>query len=354
MEILYLLNFAIALAILIFPAINFFIYHKDKKVRRIIEYISIVGLLYLILSALFLLWGLGVLAYDKNDFLIVYSIVIFIESIVLFKLLYSFTRKRSLFYLLVFYLASLISIFIFSFEIPSLVLLFSFLMLLIIFINFIPVFSSCSEVCYLGVFYALASLIFQALLFFGVGRDSVFVLASNIVFLIFTLFLITKAKEHPPEAREASLRRREPYVFIFLKYFVFIIVLSNFILMGTVGLHEAGHIIVSKFYDCGYRRVIYAESSAYTEVLCSELSGNSLVILGAVFLPLLVAFLLFFIGGKFMKEISFLIGGFDFIISYKDFTDLGFSENVAVAGVALGMVFLIIGVVSLAKSRTED
>ena len=79
-----------------------------------------------------------------------------------------------------------------------------------------------------------------------------------------------------------------------------------------------------------------------------------MVILGGLFAPLLIALLLLVGGGHLMKEISILIIGFNLIISYKDFLELGVSENVTIFAVIIGCILVVLGVGFLSMFRTEE
>src|SRR3989339_557407 len=70
--------------------------------------------------------------------------------------------------------------------------------------------------------------------------------------------------------------------------------------------------------------------------------------------PFLLAILLFFIGGKFMKEMAFLLSGFNFLAIAKDLQDFGLSQNLIFAVLLLGGSFLIYGIIIISKLRIED
>ncbi|MCX6750027.1 MAG: hypothetical protein NTZ83_01065 [Candidatus Pacearchaeota archaeon] len=107
--------------------------------------------------------------------------------------------------------------------------------------------------------------------------------------------------------------------------------------------------------NCELERIVYEGNLPHTEILCND-SVNSMnkIIFGGIFLPVIVALLLFFGGGTFMKEISLLIIGFDILISYKDFIDLGFSQNISTFFSIFGGVIILLAIGILAKSRTTE
>jgi hypothetical protein len=132
--------------------------------------------------------------------------------------------------------------------------------------------------------------------------------------------------------------------------------LTNFIFIGVLAIHEGGHFTISKLSpDCDLEKIVYEGNLPRTEILCGN-SSNSMdkIILGGIFLPIIVALLLFFGGGTFMKEISLLILGFDILISYKDFIDLGFSQGISTFFSIFGGIIILLAIGILAKSRTTE
>ncbi|MGV8152572.1 MAG: hypothetical protein ACP5OG_05815 [Candidatus Nanoarchaeia archaeon] len=206
---------------------------------------------------------------------------------------------------------------------------------------------------FFGFLYSFVSFAFQLLLLFNLGDFVYYSGFSNFIFIIVIYFFVKSLASCPPEIIEKENSKREVYVWSFIKYFVFIIILSNFIFVGSIGLHEFGHLIMSKVYDCEYRQVVYEENSPYTELLCSTDVNKKAITLAGIIFPIITSIVLFFVGGRFIKEISLMIIGFDLIASYKDLLDLGVSENISALTMIFGIFFIIAGVILLAKSRTE-
>jgi hypothetical protein len=228
----------------------------------------------------------------------------------------------------------------------------SFLLILIVFVNFI-LDKNYKKIGYAVIIYSSTMLLFQLMIIFNLNLVYLFSIFFNIGFLCFLLVFSKQIVNRRLKPREKIPPRQRPYFFNFFQFFIFIVVLSNFIFIGTISVHELGHLAVSQFYDCQYRRIVYEEGIPHTDILCQDLPGNTFLILGGVILPFIAAFLLFIAGGKFMKETSLLIVGFNLIASYGDFLDLGISQNISIFIVFLGIFILIFGLALLAKSRTE-
>ena len=265
-------------------------------------------------------------------------------------------KSKKLFYLLSIYLIPALSLFL-ELSFSNLLLISSFLLIIILFILLIssPAFSNSSR---FAIFYASISLFLHSILLFQGEFSPVICVISNSFFLAFFFFFLIDLNKLPLdffEKKNLKLKHNN-YVFDFLRYFVFIIILTNFIFVGVLSIHEGGHFIASKLSpNCGLERIVYEGGLPHTEILCanSDVSTN-LVIFGGILLPLLVALLMFFGGGTFMKEISLLIIGFDILISYKDFIDLGFSQNVSTFFSIFGGAIVLLAIGILAKSRTTE
>ncbi len=354
MNLLMLINFVITFAIFLATTINFFKHYRKKKISKIINYFSIIGFFYVLISVLLFIWSVfDFITYAPNDFLLLYSLTILFQTLIIFKVIGILTDNKKLSYFLFLYFIALFSLYSALFSIYYLILLISFLLLLISFLSFSSSLPDYKKSANFGIFYSSVSTLLLVFVYFNIKLISIFSLISNFLFLLFVISFFKNLKEFPPETKEKK-QRKENYALIFLKYFIFIIVLTNFVFLGTLSLHEFGHFSVSKIYNCDEIKIVYEGNLPYTELLCQNQDSAFLGILGGITLPIIIAIILFIIGGKFIKEISLLILGFNFILSYHDFTDLNFSDNLVFFSLILGVLFLVIGIVLLAKSRTED
>ncbi len=352
MKIMFFMNFLVTLIIFLILSLNFFKHYKKSRLSKAINYLSVIGLFYFFISVISFLWLFDILKYSMKDFVYIYSIVIFIQTLFLCIFVYLFSGKKKVFYYLFIYLIVLISFIFPVLNYLGLFLVASFLLSFLLFIGLILKSSIYKKIAYLGVFYSFISLIFQILHTLGKGELFVLSFFSNIIFLLF-LFNFLKNLEKYPLQRGYSYKRQSHFFKVF-RSLVFIIILVNFIFIGTVGIHEFGHFSLSKFYECSYRSIVYEGDLPYTEILCKDLSKNNFVLLGGVLLPFFIGICLFIIGGRFLRDIALLVVGFNLLVSSMDFVKLGFSENLIMAGSLFGVLCLIIGVVMLVKSRTEE
>src|SRR3989339_720209 len=309
MKILFLLNFIISLGIFIFLSIKSHLFYKTKDYHKISFYFFVIGLLYLFLSLFSFVWFFGFLNYSPEDFLFLYSFLIVFQSLLFFRIIYFMSLHKKLLYLLMFYL--------------------------------------------IGV-YSILGLSFETLLIFQIGNVYLLNLLLNLVFCFFIFIFIKDLQKIPLVSKEDLNKGPRPPFLVILGHLFFIIIFVNFIFIGTIGIHEFGHFSISKFYNCDYRKIVYEDDFFRTEVLCDGKIDNSLVLLGGILAPFLLAILLFFIGGKFMKEMAFLLSGFNFLAIAKDLQDFGLSQNLIFAVLLLGGSFLIYGIIIISKLRIED
>jgi len=354
MKVIFLLNFIVSFGIAIFLFLNFWRKHKIPELKKPFNLFALIGLLYLILSTLSLLWTFNIFESSLNDFLLIKSLMIFLQTVFLFSLIYIFRDNRKLFYFLFCYLGVL-SFGLLGVPISSLLLICSFIIILLLFILLIPV-SGFGKISKFGILYASISLLVQIFSLFFENFYVVGSLISNILFFILIFFFIKNIETFPLDFFKKPVKHKKRYYFLdFLRYFIFIIILTNFIFIGTITVHEVGHLLTSRSFDCGFERIIYEGGLPHTEILCGE-NFDSLfkVILGGMILPLAIAILFFFAGGTFIKELGLLIVGFNFIISYKDILDLGLTKNIGIFFSVLGGVLVLVSIALLARSRTTE
>ncbi|MBR9706443.1 hypothetical protein GOV14_05385 [Candidatus Pacearchaeota archaeon] len=228
----------------------------------------------------------------------------------------------------------------------------SFLLSLLFFINLAVRFDTYRIVGYLGIFYSLTAFCFWASNLLGLGDSFILSIFSNLVFLILVYYFVKDVKAYVPARHYKD--KKEHYILVLFRYFVFVAVVVNFVFLGTLGVHEFGHYTTSKFYDCSYQSIIYEGNLPKTEVLCDDLSDINIILLGGIFLPIIFVILLFFVGNKFLRELGFLILGFQLIASYRDLLDLGISENLSFGLSFIGFLCLMVGIVLIIRSRTQE
>ena len=352
-NILIGINGIIYFLVFILMISNFLKHYNNRRIHKIVHSISSFAISSFILAIMFFFWSF-LLDYSVKDYLLIFSVAVVFQSIMMFRTIYVFDKNKKLFYLLFLYLFSLFSVIFTSLNFSHVLLSISFLLFMIISLNFSSRFPAYRKVGFFGIFYSSISLFCQLLVLFNKIDLLYFSIVSNILLLGFLAIFLREIKKNPPILKEQNICRKESLAFSFLKYFVFVITLVNFIFLGTIGVHELGHLFASRFYDCDYRRIVYEENLPRTEVLCKDIGTTKFMLLGGVVFPLAIALIILLIGGSFIREIAVLAMGFNFLFSYRDLIDFGLSESIAFVLGILGVILVIIGIALLARARIEE
>ena len=141
------------------------------------------------------------------------------------------------------------------------------------------------KVAYAGILYSSLSLIFQFLYLFNIGDFLYYILISNLAFIFFIYYFLQNNKDKKIKSLNFILKD-EPRIILFIKYLIYIIAISNLVLISTLGMHEFSHVSVSRFYDCDARSIFYEKRSyPYSEILCDDLSGKLFISLAGPVVP---------------------------------------------------------------------
>lgn len=352
MNFLFFIGGLIFFSIFLLVLVRFLKYHEDKSVAKISQSLFAIGLIQLIFAALSFLWAFNILKYSPADFLIIYSICIIIQTILLFRINYIFVPHVRIIYLFISYIILSTLTFI-IFNSPTLSLILSFLISLLLFIEFTFRDDIYAKVGFIGIIYSTTSLIILIIYFLKI-IDIYFITFSSIVLFCFISTLFSDFKKYPISQATVANKREKPYFLVLLSHLIFIITFINFILLGTIAIHEFGHYGMSKVYDCEYGKIVYEDDLFHTEFLCQDSSSTLGAALGGILLPMVIALLLFFIGGRLMKEIAILIIGFNLIAISRDLILINLSENIATLSILSGVILSIVGIFLLAKTRSAE
>jgi len=354
-RIVFLVNFIISLAIFLYVSLNVYKHFRDERVKKVIWYFLLIGFLYLIISIFSFLWFFEILTYVESDFLFIYSLLILLQSLFLFILVYYITNNKRFFYILISYILLFFLVLLLGISFMNYFILASFLFMLFLFIGMVMINEDFRKTGYFGIVYSVVSIICHVLFFLDVGCLCYFNLVSNLFMAVFIWFFLKNLEKSPLSLDKIDVGGKKSYTLVFLSHFVFMLVLINFVFVGTVVLHEFVHLTVSSFYGCEYGKIVYEGNFPRTEILCSGgAPANPLIIASGLLFPSVLAFVLLFIGGKFLREIGLLMLGFNLVVSYRDFSDLGLSDNLIMFFLILGIFLSVAGIMFLARSKTEE
>ncbi|MEM4625698.1 MAG: hypothetical protein QXJ28_02975 [Candidatus Pacearchaeota archaeon] len=211
---------------------------------------------------------------------------------------------------------------------------------------------------YFGIVYSGVSLLLEFILFFNIRFLILFRFISHLLFLFFILFFsndISRVNNINNENNKECVDKRYSYLILFVQHFVYVLVITNFALIATIGLHEFGHVFVARYYGCESRAIIFERYNyPYSEIICKDLSVRLPIVLAGPILPIIVSLSVLFLGGKFLFPISLLTIGFNLFAAYQDFLEIGIGEAIALTIAIVGIIFIFFGVTLLARHRMED
>lgn len=353
-DVFFVGNVVVAIGIFVYLIFNFIKHHKDERVKHIIFYFILIAGLYFIIGFFSFSWFFDIFGYVELDYLFILALIYLLQSLFLFMVVYHVSKNKKFVYLAISYVLIFFLVFLLGVNFMNYFIIASFLFLLLLFIGLIFREPGFKESGWWGVTYSVVSIILHFLFFFDVSCLCLFNFISNVLFFIFVYYFLKNLEESPPEPL-VKKEKGKHYFLIFLSHFIFMIVLINFVFIGTVVLHEFGHLSVGGFYGCEYGKIVYESGFPRTEILCGEnVSNMNMIIASALLLPIIVGIVLIFVGGRFLREIALLMIGFNLVISSRDLSDMGFAQNLIVFFVILGVFIAVAGIIYLARSKTEE
>jgi hypothetical protein len=331
---------------------------KDKHVKislkNIIFLFIVIGMTFLIKGFLYFLTFLEVIDLNTTDLYFFDPILLLINTSAVVFIFSIISGNNNYKYFLLFYVTIIFSVY-FS---EIFYILFFFISYLIIFLLCVLISKETFFwVSFSGMLYSFFSFLFAIALMLNLIGLILFETITSLLFALFLFNIMKGIKENIFKINVNKLSNNNSNIILdFVRYFLFIILLMVFVFISTVTIHELGHFVVSKFSDCSLSRIVYEGALPHTEILCQKNDSSSLLFsfLGGIAFPFLFSIFFFIVGGKFMKEIGFSVAGFNLIISYADYLDIGLTETKALFLVILGSILVILAIAFLASSRVEE
>jgi len=113
------------------------------------------------------------------------------------------------------------------------------------------------------------------------------------------------------------MRRKESLGLFITKFVIFIILVSTFITLGTVTLHEFGHSIAARAYSCSSNGIILG-MNPYLDVTCPHTANSFVLTISGLLITTLFSVLLFFVSKRIVRYFSVLIFSIGLITSAID------------------------------------
>ncbi len=354
MMIEYLLGLIVSLAFFSVLTFYFMKHSEEEFMKKAMIPAFLIGVVHLIISILSLLWFIGALTYSNSDFLIIYSLLLLIQGFFLFTIIYNISNQNNkLFFFAFSYFLVFFAIIFLHVSFLNVFVSVYFLFVLLLSLSFLFRNDEYKVIGIFGMLYSGISILLQILVLIKVVELYPFSIIYSALLFAFLIFMIKHLKDNPLPVKSKK-RKKKNYLFNFLRDFVFTLALINLVFIGTVVIHEFGHLMVSYLYDCASREIVYSGGFPDTQILCSNVTSNLFVSLGGILGPIIIGLILIFVGGKFLREIGLLMIGFNLIIASKDFTEIGLSTNLSIFFVITGVVLAVAGIILLAKSKAED
>jgi hypothetical protein len=355
MDITYFIAFLISLSFGLYFSIFSYYCVKTERIKKVFMLFLLIGLSFLIISIFHFLWAFEMLTYSVTDFSLISSILLFFRVVILLVILsYIFHNNNILSFIGVYFL--LFVSFLFGTSISFVVLVISFLIILLISLILYSK-KEFERVGILGIFYSLMSFILFIIFYYGYGNVIYTTIALDVLFFLFLFEFVSVIQNNTSIIiKTGYFRKGNSVIFDFIKYFIFIFILINFIFISTVVIHELGHFASGQFFDCSYSRIVYESGLPHTELLCGSDDdfNHSMTIIFGILFPILVSFFFFLSGGQFIKELGVLVIGFNLLISYRDFLDLGFTDVFSLFISIVGFMAVIFAVGFLISSRAQE
>lgn len=351
MEFEFLLNGIFSF--LIFTILFFWAIKNYSKSKVLFKNFLIIGLVNFIIFVFSFLWFVNVVNFSNFDFMLIYSFMIFIQGISLFFIVYRLTQEKGLFYLFFFYFLIFLSILFLDISFMKIFIEVYFLFVFLLSLSFLSRKDDYRNISFFQMGYSGFSLLLNLLVVMNIEKLYLMSIFYSILFLGFIVFFL-KYLSSSPLPLSKKKKKEKSYFFNFFRSFVFVVALINLIFIGTVVIHEFGHLIVSYLYNCSSRQIVFSGGFPDTQILCSNISNTIYVTLGGIVGPIIVGLILFLVGGSFLKETGALIVGFNLIMASKDYFQIGLSKNISLLLVIIGIIFVAGGIIYMAKSKSEE
>ncbi len=330
--------------------VGFFTYYEwfQKRIECFVnKYMLGFGLLMLVPTVMSFFWGTGYLPPATDDLKFLTGFFAISVSALMLLLVYKWTDNRNLLYIFMIYAVTVLAAYFSSELFFTVLMLASFIVSLVAFLDlFIASSHHIKMGSLVGSLYALFSTVLLGLSSLGVNiPESVWSLPNFL--LAGSLYMIYLDGKycmllHPKPL--VNLHHKKVVLhLVFLRYVFYTVSITGLMLVSTVSIHELGHALTSKYYNCEHSRIVFdLESFPHTEIACSNESVSGIITLAGVLATCLIAGFLLLTGEEFSMKLGRLMFSYGFLIGYQDFIDLGLNANIA-AIISLTTLLALVG-----------
>ncbi len=324
----------------------------QKKLDHLRKALYVFAATYFIMGSLYVLWLANYVSPTKEEYLVTHAIILLIAPIFFFLFVYSITKNKNLFYLLFLYALSFYMWRYGFFAFFFFTALSSSLFLVILFLDL--VFARWSEIRNIGVYGTVYSYLTIGVLMLFLYESSYKIrpwFIPNMALFLVCYFVLRELERFEPSSRPAD---KPVKLYLFAKtvrFFIFVSVIMAFMLISTISVHEMGHAMAGRYYQCrNVKSVVYdIKDSPHTEMSCEagNFKSKTIIVLAGTILPLLLALILFFTDGELMKNIAFIISGYALILAYNDISVIYPSTFAGLSLTLVGILLLVAGIIKI-------
>ena len=353
MNIFYFLSGIVFLLIFVICLIRFLKMDKGSPSYRVMKLVFFVSIFSLIVSVLFFMWNFNLIRYSFYDFALVFGGFCVGFSLVFFRVVFLFSGNKRLNYFLVLYIGALVFGF-FSGGNYLFLILSSSLFLFLVFYDFVFRIDVYKNIGYLGVGFALVLTVIFFFGYYGVGDNlfGFFILFAGFILFCLIFIFVRDIEKYSILPEKYDFNRG--YFFVLFGHLMFVLIVVNFVFIGTVAAHEAGHYGVFSFLNCVDKKIVYDNSMFHVEGFCTGEMDNIYSAWGGILFPFLVALVFGFFNIAFFREVAILMTGFNFFAISKDLIEIGYGRGWLIFSEAFGVICVLLGVFLLSKSRIDS
>jgi hypothetical protein len=144
-----------------------------------------------------------------------------------------------------------------------------------------------------------------------------------------------------------------PVIVEVFKFGIFIVGLGVFLMLGTLGVHELGHSLAAKSFNCAHSTE-FGIGQAVTHVECKSNAGETFIILGGFILTLIISLLMYFLGNDFARRMSYLLIAFSLLAAIDDFAVMHMPKSLLMTSVFVSTLLIGYGIVLIVRNYEHE
>ncbi|MEM2121284.1 MAG: hypothetical protein QXU20_01320 [Candidatus Woesearchaeota archaeon] len=227
--------------------------------------------------------------------------------------------------------------------------LISYSILILLFINLLKN-KFFIKTAFYGIFYSFSSIILVLLM---IKKSILGCWFLPNIFLILSYYNLIPIAYEDFSRGEASQKKTSFTIFV-LKYAIFITALLFFSFLSTIAVHEIGHALVAKFYNCEAESVIYSKGlTPYTEITCLNNNKPPLLVLAGLFFTIFFSVALMLFGTELMVYLGYILLGISFLIAHSDLGFLGMPNSILITINIFSFFVITIGMFKISEVYIE-